>query len=253
MLDELGEHASTRQQAAAAADDYMRALEAVAAQPGLDCGISVKLTQLGLDLSFDGCVDHMSRILASAERSGTLVMIDMESHEYVDRTLEVHSRLREDHERVGLCLQSYLRRTAEDVFGLPDRSIVRLVKGAYLEPPGVAYGDRRTVSERFRSLFTTLLMRGHSVHVATHDPRLVEGARRFVERRGMSWSRVEFQFLYGIRRDLQRRLARLEYPVRVYLPYGSDWYPYLTRRLAERPANLWFFLSNLFRPSVSRG
>jgi len=253
MLDELGEHVTTPGQAVATADDYVRALEAIAAEPALDCGISVKLTQLGLDLSFDGCVEHMARILSTAKRSKTLVMIDMESHEYVDRTLEVHRRLREDHERVGLCLQSYLRRTAEDVFVLPDRSIVRLVKGAYLEPPGVAYGDRRTVSERFRSLFTTLLMRGHSVHVATHDPQLVEGARRFVEHRGMSWSRVEFQFLYGIRRDLQRRLARRGCPVRVYLPYGTDWYPYLTRRLAERPANLWFFLTNLFRPSVSRG
>ena len=253
MLDELGEHVTTAGQAAAAAEDCIGALERIAAAPTLDCGISVKLTQLGLDLSFDACVEHMSRILSVAERSGTLVMIDMESHEYVDRTLEVHRRLREDHGRVGLCLQAYLRRTAEDVFALPERSIVRLVKGAYLEPAKVAYADRRVVAERLRSLFTTLLMGGHTVHLATHDPRLVEGARRFVERRGMGWSRVEFQFLYGIRRDLQRRLARNGYPVRVYLPYGTEWYPYLTRRLAERPANLWFFLANLFRPSVSRG
>ena len=253
MLDHLGEHVETPDQATAAAAAYVDALESAEAAGDLDCAISVKPTQLGLDLSVDTCTEHLERLLAVAERSSTLVMLDMESHEYVDRTIEVHRRLREDHDRVGVCLQSYLLRSAQDVFDLPARSIVRLVKGAYLEPEGVAYRDRATVDEHWRRLFTTLMMRGHVVHVATHDPELIEGARAFVERRGMGWSRVEFQFLYGIRADLQQRLAADGYPVRVYVPYGAEWYPYLTRRLAERPANLWFFASNLFRSGVARG
>ncbi len=248
MLDHLGEHVRGPDQAAAAADAYVAALERIGGEPGLDCTLSVKLTQLGLDLSRESCLAHMERILEVAEGSGTLVMIDMESHEYVDRTLAVHRELRSRHELVGVCLQSYLRRTSVDVFDLPEGSIVRLVKGAYLEPPELVFASRREVDASFRRLFATLLARGHTVHVATHDPRLVHGARLLAERRGVDWKRVEFQMLYGIRRDLQRALAEGGYPVRVYVPYGSEWYPYLTRRLAERPANLWFFVSNLFRP-----
>lgn len=252
ILDHLGEHVTNTDQARAAADSYVAALERIAAEDRLDCAISVKLTQLGLDLDADLCAEHLERIVSIAERSDTLVMIDMESHEYVDRTLAAHSALRERHERVGLCLQSYLRRTAGDVFDLPERSIVRLVKGAYLEPPHVAFEGRGEVDELFRKLFATLVVRGHAVHVATHDPRLIEGSRGIAERRGVPWSRVEFQLLYGIRRDLQRKLAAGGLPVRVYVPYGAEWYPYLTRRLAERPANLRFFLSNLLRPVPGR-
>jgi proline dehydrogenase len=144
-------------------------------------------------------------------------------------------------------LQSYLYRTAEDVFTLPAGSVVRLTKGAYLEPPQVAFPRRRDIDRSFARLFATLLSRGHTVHVATHDPALLRGAVRYVHRHGATWGRVEFQFLYGIRTDLQGRYAREGFPVRVYIPYGSEWYPYLTRRLAERPANLWFFFSNLIR------
>jgi proline dehydrogenase len=207
----------------------------------------VKLTQLGLDLSYDLCVENAVRVLDAAAERNTLVMIDMESHEYVDRTLRVHRDLRARYPHVGVCLQSYLYRTATDVFDLPDGSVVRLTKGAYLELPTVAYRRRRDVDRSFAALFATLIGRGHAVHVATHDPRLIYGARGFAERRGINWSRVEFQMLYGIRRDLQQALARRAYPVRVYIPYGTEWYPYLTRRLAERPANLWFFLQNLIR------
>jgi proline dehydrogenase len=124
-----------------------------------------------------------------------------------------------------------------------------MVKGAYLEPPEVAIGERRDVDRAFAQLTATCLARGHTVHVATHDPKLLEGTRTYVERTGVQWSRVEFQFLLGVRRDLQKRYAEDGYPVRVYVPYGTEWYPYLTRRLAERPANMWFFLSNLVRPA----
>jgi proline dehydrogenase len=245
MLDHLGENVASAEQASAAADAYVLALKRVHEAEDVDCNIAVKLTQLGLDLSVDGCVENSERVLAAAR--GTLVMIDMESSEYVDRTLSVLRRLRENHGNVGVAIQSCLFRSAEDVFALPDDAPVRLVKGAYLEPPSVAYRRRDDVDRAYARLFSTLLARGHPVHVATHDPRLLSGACRQVERRGLPWSRFELQMLYGIRRDLQRRYADRGYPVRAYIPYGSEWYPYLTRRLAERPANLWFFVSNLLR------
>ncbi len=249
MFDHLGENVTTEEGAAEAASAYAEAASAILDSPGLDCGISVKLTQLGLDLSYDLCRENLEGVLAAA--AGTLVMIDMESHRYVDPTLRLYRGLRGGYERFGVCLQSYLRRTASDVFDLPERSIVRLVKGAYLEPHEVAFSGKAEVDSSFRRLFATLLARGHAVHVATHDQRLVRGARSLAGRavgfdRG-TLDRVEFQMLYGIRRDLQESLARDGCPVRVYVPYGTEWYPYLTRRLAERPANLWFFATNLVR------
>lgn len=247
MLDHLGENVTSPEQASAAADAYVLALKRIAEADHVDCNIAVKLTQLGLDLSLDLCLENSERVLAAADPAGTLVMIDMESHEYVDRTLQAVRALRKRHPNVGVALQSYLRRTPEDVFLLPPGVPVRLVKGAYLEPPSVALGRRIEVDRAFALLFATLVERNHPVHVATHDPRLLAGAVRLVERRRVPWERIELQMLYGIRRDLQRRYADEGYPVRAYIPYGSQWYPYLTRRLAERPANLWFFASNLFR------
>jgi proline dehydrogenase len=247
MLDHLGENVSSPEQASAAADGYALALKRIHDSPGLDCNISIKLTQLGMDLSLDLCLENTERVLAAAAPSDTLVMIDMESHRYVGPTLEVVRRLRERHDRVGVALQSYLFRTPRDVFELPEGVPVRLVKGAYLEPASVAYGHRAEVDRAFARLFATLIGRSHPVHVATHDPRLLAGACSLVERRGVGWDRVELQMLYGIRRDLQERYARQGYPVRAYIPYGEAWYPYLTRRLAERPANLWFFAANLMR------
>ena len=174
-------------------------------------------------------------------------MIDMESVGYVDPTLRVFREAHAQYPKVGIALQSYLRRTARDLQTLPPGCRVRLVKGAYLEPPEVVFTTKREVNASYARLFTTLLARGHSIDVATHDPRILEGVRRRVDASGEGWSRVEFQMLYGVRRDLQSRFAGQGYPVRVYVPYGTEWYPYLTRRLAERPANVWFFLSNLLR------
>lgn len=247
MLDYLGENVTSPEQASAAADAYVLALKRVQEADDLDCNISIKLTQLGLDLSYDLCLENSERVLEAAADGGTLVMIDMESHEYVDATLRAHRELKERHPKVGLALQSYLYRTADDVGALPEHSIVRLVKGAYLEPPDVAFPKRTGVDRSFARLFATLAANEHTIHVATHDPRLIDGSRHFVERRGVGWERVEFQMLYGVRRDLQAQLARDGYPVRVYVPYGHEWYPYLTRRLAERPANMWFFGSQLVR------
>ena len=247
ILDHLGENVAAPEQAAAAASAYVRALDRIRDEGDLDCMVSVKLSQLGLDFSNELCRSHLERVLGAATPAATVVMIDMESAAYVDRTLAIFRELRERHDRIGVCLQSYLRRTPNDVESLPGASIVRLVKGAYLEAPEVALPGRRDVDAAFARCFVRLLDLGHTVHVATHDPRLIEGARRHVGRTGLPWSRVEFQMLYGVRRDLQARLARGGYPVRVYVPYGTEWYPYLTRRLAERPANMRFFLSNLMR------
>jgi proline dehydrogenase len=247
MLDHLGENVASAERASASADTYVRAVKRLQEADDLDCNIAIKLTQLGLDLSMDLCLESADRVLAAAASRGTLVMIDMESSEYVDRTLLALRELHRRYERVGVALQSYLYRTADDVFALPEGVPVRMVKGAYLEPESVAYRSRRDVDRAYARLSTTLLLRDHPLHVATHDPGLIRGARELAHRRGITWDRVEFQMLYGIRRDLQAELARDGYPVRTYIPYGTQWYPYLTRRLAERPANLWFFLTNLIR------
>jgi proline dehydrogenase len=247
VLDHLGENVRAPEQAAQAVRDYIRAVERIRHEGDVDAYVSVKLTQLGLDFSEELCTANVEEVLGAAALGDVLVMIDMESSVYVDRTLRVFGDLRRRHEGVGVCLQAYLHRTPADVDALPAGSLIRLVKGAYLEPPEVAIGSRREVDLAFARLFATLVSRGHGVHVATHDPALLAGARRYVEREGIDAARVEYQMLYGVRRDLQASLAAEGLPVRVYVPYGTEWYPYLTRRLAERPANVWFFLSNLVR------
>jgi proline dehydrogenase len=250
MLDHLGENVRSPAQAAEATDAYARALKRIREIPELDCNISVKLTQLGLDASMDLCAENMERVLQAAggpERP-TLVMIDMEASEYVERTLGLYMLLRPRYPNVGVCLQASLHRTAGDVARIAGpAAIVRMVKGAYLEPAETALQSRREIRRNFARLSATLLSDGATVHFATHDPWLVEGARRHVRSRGVSKTRFEFQMLYGIRRDLQATLVAEGEPVRVYIPYGTQWYPYLTRRLAERPANIWFFASNAFR------
>lgn len=246
MLDHLGENVTSSAQAAAAADAYVLALKRISDEGLRDANISVKLTQLGLDLSEELCLEHASRVLREA--GDTLVMIDMEASGYVDPTLAIHRELRESHGNVGVCVQAYLRRTAADVRRLAEeRATVRVCKGAYLEPPELAFPDRREVDESYRRCAATLMAAGCEVHLATHDEALIDGAKRFVDRRGIPRERFEVQMLYGIRRGLQRRLADQGYRMRVYIPYGGEWYPYLTRRLAERPANVWFFVTNLVR------
>ena len=247
MLDLLGENVRTEAQAEIARAAYLDALAAIRETPDLDCSISLKLTQLGLDMSVEECLSNVQPIVEEAARSGTVVMIDMESVGYVDPSLRVFREAHATYPKVGVAVQSYLRRTERDIDTLPRGCRIRLVKGAYLEPPEAVYTSKRDVDTSYARLFTTLFARGHAIDVATHDPRLLEGVRRRVDAAGEGWSRVEFQMLYGVRRDLQARFAGRAYPVRVYVPYGTEWYPYLTRRLAERPANVWFFLSNLLR------
>lgn len=250
MLDHLGENVESPAQAAAAADGYIRALKRIRESPELDCNISVKLTQLGLDASVDTCGENIERVLqvAAEVTPPTLVMIDMEGSEYVDRTIDVYMGLRDRYPALGLAIQSYLHRSPADVRQIAGpAAIVRMVKGAYLEPPELALQRMRDIRRSYAELSATLLASGAVVHFATHDERLVQGAKAFVRRRGIPHGRYEFQMLYGIRRDLQASLVAESEPVRVYVPYGTEWYPYLTRRLAERPANLWFFASNVVR------
>jgi proline dehydrogenase len=250
MLDHLGENVHNPAQAAAAADAYIRACKRIRESPELDCNVSVKLTQLGLDTSTELCIENMERVLQVAAESDppTLVMIDMEGREYVDRTLQCYLALRQRAPSVGVCLQSCLHRTAADAFRIGGpRAVVRMVKGAYLEPPDVAFRSRRQVRRNFARVAATLLQRGSTVHFATHDPALLDGAKGYVRGLGVPRDRYEFQLLYGIRRDLQASLVAEGQPIRVYVPYGREWYPYLTRRLAERPANAWFFASQLLR------
>jgi proline dehydrogenase len=248
MLDHLGENVASAEQASAAADGYVLALKRIDEEGLSNANISVKLTQLGLDVSEDICLENSHRVLEAAAQLRTLVMIDMESYEYVDRTLSLYRTLRKDHSKVGVCIQAYLHRSEEDARALAaEEATVRVCKGAYLEGPTVSFPRKAQVDRNFARLAATLLSAGCTVHIATHDPQLIEGARRFVARRGIPPARYEFQMLYGIRRDLQQRLVREGFPMRVYVPYGSQWYPYLTRRLAERPANLWFLASNVLR------
>ncbi|HEV8420324.1 MAG TPA: proline dehydrogenase family protein [Actinomycetota bacterium] len=250
MLDHLGENVGSPAQASNAADAYIHALKRIREVPEVDCDISVKLTQLGLDSSLDTCMENMERVLEAANGIGSSiqVMIDMEAHEYVDRTLDVYMALRGRYPSIGVCVQAYLYRTAADVGRIAGpQAVVRVCKGSYLEPPDIAMRSRREVRRSFAGLTATLLASGSLVHMATHDERLIQGARRFIHARAIPKERYEFQMLYGIRRDLQAALVREGEPVRVYIPYGTQWYPYLTRRMAERPANVWFFLSNALR------
>jgi len=246
MLNHLGENVTTMQEALAEREAYLAEIAAAAAAPELDVVVSVKLTQLGLDTSVEDCWRTLEPVIDAATEAELDVMIDMEDHTYVDRTLEIFHRAHERSSRVGVAMQSYLLRSSEDLFTLPAGCRVRLVKGAYLEPPEVVWRGKREVDRAYTRLFTTALERGHRIDVATHDPAMIAGVRARVDAID-GWSRVEFQMLYGVRRDLQVQLAAQGYPVRVYIPYGTEWYPYLTRRLAERPANLWFFFSNLVR------
>jgi proline dehydrogenase len=251
-LDLLGESVTSPEDSRAATATVIQVLERIAAER-LDCNVSVKLTQMGLDLGDGLCTENMRRILDRGRQLGIPVRIDMESSAHTERTLALFERdlLPIYGDGVGVVIQSYLRRSAADIdrlIGLKAR--VRLCKGAYKEPASVAFPAKADVDRSYAELMERLLERGHLPAVATHDPALIARARRFVESRGIAAERFEFQMLYGIRRDLQEDIRRAGYRMRVYVPFGTQWYPYLMRRLAERPANVAFILGNLVRESV---
>ena len=245
-LDVLGESVSDRASAERAAAAYVATIDRIAAE-GLNANVSVKLTQMGLDLGVEGCLEVLRPVVEAGGRHGIFVRIDMESSAYVDRTLEVVARLRADGCDVGPVIQSYLHRSTDDVERLASERVrVRVCKGAYAEPPEVALQERAAIGEAFVALVQRLLEADAYPGVATHDPEMIDRVKAFASERGIGPDRFEFQMLYGIRRDLQRRLLAEGYRLRVYVPYGTEWYPYFMRRLAERPANVLFVLRSVF-------
>lgn len=245
-LDHLGESVTDREAASRAVDAYLESLDAIEAE-GVDSTISLKLTQLGLDIDRSFCVDNLRRIVGRAAELDSFVRIDMESSDYTRATLDVFEEVWPDHPgRVGVVLQSYLRRSEEDARKLAEMGApVRLCKGAYDEPPELAFQARSEVDASFVRLLEILVPGDAPLAVATHDEAMVEAALAQMEDAGLSAGDVEFQMLYGVRRDYQRELAGQGHPVRIYIPYGSEWYPYLMRRMAERPANLTLILRAL--------
>ena len=246
-LDHLGENVTSLEEAASARDAYLEALDRIA-ERGLNASISLKLTQMGLDFSEQACLDNIRALVQRARAAGTHVEIDMESTAYTDRTLDVVEKIAGECGCVRAVIQAYLFRSAADIDRMTRLRIpVRLCKGAYLEPHSAAFPNKIDVDRNFLALMKVLLDRGADPAVATHDERIQGEALRYTRERGLAKDKFEFQMLYGIRRDLQRRLADQGYRVRLYVPYGTAWYPYLMRRLAERPANLLFLLRNLLR------
>jgi proline dehydrogenase len=262
-LDHLGENVTNAEEAVRATDDYISLMQRIQGTE-FRANASLKLTQLGLGLDFELALSNVRCIARQAASLGTFVRIDMEDSPTVDHTLQIYRALREEgFTNVGLVIQSYLYRSREDMAGLlAEGARIRLVKGAYKEPADIAYPKKADVDRCYddltRMAIDASLDYGSQpaaddgrvppmAAIGTHDEKRIEYARKYAETVGLPKSALEFQMLYGIRSDLQQRLAADGYPVRVYVPYGTEWYPYFMRRLAERPANVWFFLSNLFR------
>ena len=246
-LDHLGEKVTSLEEASRSRDSDIDALAQIAARR-LPATVSIKLTQFGIDLSEDVCLENVRRLAEQARTDRSRVEIDMESSAYVDRTLRLTSRLAQEFGCVRAVIQAYLFWSAADIERLNAQSIpVRLVKGAYEEPASVAYPTKRDVDRNYLALMKTLLERGSYPAIATHDENILGEALRYARERSIAPEKFEFQMLYGIRRDLQRRIVDLGYRLRVYVPYGTEWYPYFMRRLAERPANVLFVIRNLFR------
>jgi proline dehydrogenase len=251
-LDLLGESVTQASEAEAACAQYVEMVDAMAGAHD-QVNVSVKLTQMGLDIDEDLCHRNMSRILEHAELHDGFVRLDMESSVYTQRTLDFFANrlFPRFGKHCGVVIQSCLRRSDADIqrlIGMKAR--VRLCKGAYLEPPAVAYPDKSDVDKAFVRLMERLLDHGAYPGLATHDETILRQARKFVQRNSIPADRFEFQMLYGVRRDLQEQLVRGGFRVRVYIPFGTQWYPYLMRRLAERPANIAFILGNLVKESV---
>jgi proline dehydrogenase len=246
----LGEEVTSEMEVRRAIDEFTSFATAAQAQR-LRSHISIKLTELGL--AFDRALAERSleTVVEHARREGTFVRIDMEDSRYTEATLEIFRDARRRHENLGVVIQAYLRRSAGDIERLArDGAPVRLVKGAYQEPESIAFESKREVDEsyaRLADVYFSNVAAGGRLAIATHDPRMVRAALQSARRRGATRESFEFQMLYGIRTDLQRALRARGHAVRIYVPYGSHWYPYMMRRLAERPANLWFFVRNVLR------
>jgi proline dehydrogenase len=247
-LDYLGESVGTLAEADVATREYLRMIDVIVAS-GIERNLSLKLTQLGLDVDKATCVDNLRRILEPAQKHGFFVRIDMENSPYIDVTLDIFETLwQQQYRNIGVVLQSCLYRSEDDarrVMAMGAR--IRLVKGAYREPRSVAYQQKDEVDEAFVRIMKMLLDAGEYPAIATHDPAMIDEATRYATERNLARDRFEFQMLYGIRRDLQASLMAGGHRMRVYVPFGRQWFPYFMRRLGERPANVAFVLKSLVR------
>jgi len=262
-LDHLGEHTTNPEESRQATQDILNVIDAIE-QAGVSANVSIKLTQIGLALDEELCAQNMQKVLTYAKEHGTFVRVDMEDSPWTDKTLDMCRRMWDlGLTNTGMVIQAYLYRSAEDVKSVVGAGgKVRLCKGAYKEPAEIAFPKMKDVNKNY-DLLTSLLIDGALAHgspqlstngktppipgIASHDPDRLVYAKAYAQKAGLPKQAIEFQMLNGIRRDLQEQTAKEGYPVRVYVPYGTEWYPYFMRRLAERPANLWFFISNFFR------
>lgn len=248
-FDHLNESVANPAEAEAEVQEYLEILARID-ETGIKSNVSIKLTQFGLELDPELAYKNARAVVVEAARRGNFVRVDMEASSVTEQTVDIFKRLRAEFELndTGIVLQSYLRRTyndAEELVKLPAR--IRICKGAYNEPPEVAFPDKKDADENYIRVMQLLLSSGIYHGIATHDPKMIAATIDFATRQGIGKEAFEFQMLYGVRRDLQRQLAKDGYNVRVYVPYGKHWYPYFMRRLAERPANIWFVLKNLLK------
>ena len=248
-FDHLNESVGSSVEADQEVSEYLNILSRID-ETGIKSNASIKLTQFGLGLDHELAYKNARRVVEEAHERGNFVRVDMEDSAVTQVTIDIFKRLRSEFglNDVGIVLQSYLHRTyadAQELVKLPAR--IRICKGAYNEPPEVAYPDKKDVNDNYIRVMQVLLASGIYHGIATHDPKMIEATINFASKEGIGKDKFEFQMLYGIRRDLQRQLARDGYNMRIYVPYGKHWYPYFMRRLAERPANIWFVLKNLFK------
>ena len=248
-FDHLNESVTGEAEAEAEVREYLQILAQID-DTGIRSNVSIKLTQFGLEIDPELAYKNARRVVEDAARRGNFVRVDMEGSNVTEATLDVFKRLRSEFglNDVGIVLQSYLYRTLEDaqeLLKLPAR--IRICKGAYNEPPEVAYPEKKDVDANYIRVMKLLLSSGIYHGIATHDPKMIDATIAYAQQEGIGKEAFEFQMLYGVRRDLQTRLAREGYKMRVYVPYGKHWYPYFMRRLAERPANIWFVLKNMFK------
>lgn len=248
-FDHLNESVDNPDEANKEVEEYLRILKQID-ETHIRSNVSIKLTQFGLELDPELAYKNARRVVLDAKQRGNFVRVDMEGSNVTQVTIDIFKRLRAEFDLndVGIVLQSYLRRTyddAQELVKLPAR--IRICKGAYSEPPEVAFPDKKDTDDNYVKVMQLLLSSGVYHGIATHDPKMIDATIEFATREGIGKEKFEFQMLYGIRRDLQRQLARDGYNMRVYVPYGKHWYPYFMRRLAERPANIWFVMKNMFK------
>ncbi len=247
MLNYLGEYVFTKEAAEEATKNCIKTLDAIH-QSGIDSSLSIKITSLGLDISKELCIQNLKKILSRAEVYGNFVRIEMEDYSHCQLTLDIYKEMRQEYDNIGTVIQAYLYRTEEDIHDLNEYNAnLRLVKGAYKESAAVAFPKKSDVDKNYEKIIKTHLLNGNYAGIATHDDVIIEKVLNFVDQTNISKEQFEFQMLYGIRSDLQKQLTEKGYKVRVYVPYGADWFGYFMRRLAERPENVAFVLKNTFK------